>query len=255
MNNNKLKYNIKINQNNKENTLDLQLFSSVSNPYTFILDGNYNINATIESSLVDLSSYVPNSIYNFNTITSIPQENLDYLQSGLCATDMREMFYNCKQLVSIPKLNIDASQCKNMYYMFYNCSSLTSIDLSNLRPSDKLKNITSMFYKCTKLEFANLSNFNTTSITDLYEIFYYCSSLISVNLTGWNTSNVTRFNRMFMGCENLETIEGIIDMKNCETYYQMFYNCSKLKGVKIKNPPSGFKNASGLKSSQYTIVS
>ena len=254
MNNDKLKYNIKTNQNNKENILDLQLFSSVSNPYTFTLDGDYNISATIESNLVDLSYYA-NDIPNFSTITEIPQENLDYLQSGLCATDMYGMFMGCKQLVSIPKLNIDASQCKNMYYMFRDCSSLTSIDLSNLRPSDKLKNITSMFYKCTKLEFANLSNFNTTSITDLYQIFYYCSSLISVNLTGWDTSNVTRFNRMFMGCENLETIEGIIDMKNCELCYQMFYGCSKLKGVKIKNPPSYLSTSGMIDSSQYEIVS
>lgn len=254
MNNDKLKYNIKTNQNNKENILDLQLFSSVSNPYTFTLDGDYNISATIESNLVDLSYYA-NDIPNFSTITEIPQENLDYLQSGLYATDMYGMFYGCKQLVSIPKLNIDASQCKNMYYMFRDCSSLTSIDLSNLRPSDKLKNITSMFYKCTKLEFANLSNFNTTSITDLYQIFYYCSSLISVNLTGWDTSNVTRFNRMFMGCKNLETIEGIIDMKNCESCYQMFYGCSKLKGVKIKNPPSYLSTSGMIDSSQYEIVS
>lgn len=255
MNNDKLKYNIKTNQNNKENILDLQLFSSVSNPYIFSLDSNYNVSATIESNLVDLGSYAGLNIPNHDTITEIPQTNLDYLQSGLCATDMNGMFYGCKQLVNIPKLNIDASQCKNMYYMFRDCSSLTSIDLSNLRPSNKLKNITSMFYKCTKLEFANLSNFNTTSITDLYQIFYYCSSLISVNLTGWDTSNVTRFNGMFMGCENLERIEGIIDMKNCESCYQMFYNCSKLKGVKIKNPPSYLSTSGMIDSSQYEIVS
>ena len=255
MNNDKLKYNIKTNQNNKENILDLQLFSNVSNPYIFSLDSNYNVNATIESNLVDLSSYAGLNIPNHDTITEIPQANLDYLQSGLCANDMDGMFYGCKQLVNIPKLNIDASQCKNMYYMFRDCSSLTSIDLSNLRPSNKLKNITSMFYKCTKLEFANLSNFNTTSITDLYQIFYYCSSLISVNLTGWDTSNVTRFNRMFIGCENLERIEGIIDMKNCESCYQMFYNCSKLKGVKIKNPPSYLSTSGMIDSSQYEIVS
>ena len=43
-------------------------------------------------------------------------------------------------------------------------------------------------------------------------------------------------------------------MKSCSDYGYMFYNCPKLKGVKIKNPPSEFSGA-GLYTSQYTIVS
>jgi hypothetical protein len=70
---------------------------------------------------------------------------------------------------------------------------------------------------------------------------------------------------MFSGCKNLTTIKGVIDMKSCTNYgtiiheiigkdSRMFSGCRKLKGVKIKNPPSGFDGA-GLSSSQYTIVS
>ena len=51
---------------------------------------------------------------------------------------------------------------------------------------------------------------------------------------------------MFYNCSNLVTIEGIIDMKSCTDYgtidsdgdSRMFAKCSKLKGVKIKNPPA-----------------
>ena len=50
------------------------------------------------------------------------------------------------------------------------------------------------------------------------------------------------------------TLKGVIDMKSCVEYRNMFSYCSKLKDVKIKNPPSRF-NGSGLYSSQYTIVS
>lgn len=38
-----------VNRSNKENTLDLQLFSSVVTPYTFTLDGNYVISSDIKS--------------------------------------------------------------------------------------------------------------------------------------------------------------------------------------------------------------
>lgn len=62
-------------------------------------------------------------------------------------------------------------------------------------------------------------------------------------------------NSMFINCSSLTTIKGIIDMNSCtKLYYNMFENCSKLTGVKIKNPPAGFDGA-GLSSSQYTIVS
>ena len=44
-------------------------------------------------------------------------------------------------------------------------------------------------------------------------------------------------------------------MKSCTDYKGMFAHCSKLKGVKIKNPPPDFESKTGLSSSQYTIVS
>lgn len=207
--NDKLKYNIKINQNNKKNTLDLQLFSSVSNPYTFTLDGNYSVSASIEEDLLDLSYYASRNIANYYGITEIPKKHLDYLNSGLCPGNMKSMFDGCKKLQIIPKLNIDTSKVTNMGSMFgsspYNsyegCESLTSVDLSN---------------------------FDTSNVTDMGDMFYYC--------------------------KNLTTIKGTIDMKSCTNYSYMFNFCSKLKGVKIKNPPSGF-NGAGLSSSQYTIVS
>ncbi len=59
---------------------------------------------------------------------------------------------------------------------------------------------------------------------------------------------------MFTHCIRLTTIKGAIGMKSCTDYSLMFENCSKLKGVKIKNPPTGFDGA-GLYSSQYTTVS
>jgi len=51
-----------VNQSNN-NTLDLQLFSNVSNPYTFTLEGNYNINAnTISISDSIINTYTGDGI-------------------------------------------------------------------------------------------------------------------------------------------------------------------------------------------------
>lgn len=67
--------------------------------------------------------------------------------------------------------------------------------------------------------------------------------------------DVTNMSCMFWGCTNLTTIKGIINMKSCEYCVDMFKDCHKLKGVKIKNPPANFEERSKLRPSQYTIVS
>lgn len=267
----------------KENTFDLQLFGRVSNPYTFTMDGNYTTNASIKVQLVDLSYYARDNISNYKTVTSIPQSNLNYLQSGLHASDMGHMFYECEKLTTIPKLNIDTSKCTSIWYMFLGCTSLTSLDVSNFDTSScsliyhtfynckslkslnasgfdfrKASNAQYMFAYCESLTTLNVSNWkNTSNITNMNGIFQNCSSLTTIDISSWDTSNVIYMSAIFQNCTSLTTINGVIDMKSSvdkRNHSDMFKNCSKLKGVKIKNPPAGF-DGSGLSSSQYTIVS
>ena len=179
---------------------------------------------------VDLSYYAQNHIQDYTSITQIPQENLDYLNSGLVASNMSYMFNRCYKLQSISKLNIDTSKCTDMNHIFYGCQVLTSLDLSN---------------------------FNTSNVTKMYNMFGNCQALTTIDLSNWDTSKVTDMRMMFGNCNLLEHIEGIIDMKSCTDYRYMFNICSKLSGVKIKNPPNdfNFESEAGLSSSQYEIVS
>ena len=112
-----------------------------------------------------------------------------------------------------------------------------------------------MFYYCDELTSIDLSNFDTSKVDDMSSIFSFCFSLTSLDLSSFDTSNVEDMYYMFYYCSNLTTIKGVIDMKSCTNYAGMFSACPKLKGVKIKNPPSDFESKSGLSSSQYTIVS
>ena len=238
---------------------------------------------------VDLSYYAKNSIPDFKNITEIPQNNLAYLNSGLTASSMSYMFNECNKLQSIPKLNINTSQCTDMRRMFDNCQVLTTIDLSNF-DTNKVTDMNGMFYYCESLASIDLSNFDTSSVTDMISMFNTCRLLASLDLSNWDTSNVTGMNSMFSSCNSLTTIdlsnfntskvtdmgymfyycqalehiEGIIDMKSCSDYgySNMFYRCNKLSGVKIKNPPqayyddkSTFESEIKLASDQYEIVS
>ena len=167
------------------------------------------ITSIVENNLIpkpiDLPYYAQNNIPDYQNITEIPQENLDYLNSGLVAGNMNHMFSNCTNLQSFPKLNIDTTHVSDMSYMFYVNMRLGELNLSNL-----------------------------------------------------NTSNVTNMSYMFYNSSSLTTIKGIIDMKSCTNFYNMFEGSflplRYLKGVQIKNPPEGFDGA-GLSSDQYEIVS
>ena len=235
----KIAFNIQRFANNKLISLDrMKDFLDRSKNIFYMesdLANENEISEIVENQLipkpVDLSYYASIHIQDYQNITEIPQENLEYLNSGLIASNISNIFDGCNNLKTIPKLNIDTSQCVNMYRMFHDCQALTTIDLSN---------------------------WNTSNVTDMGFMFRYCYALTTIDLSNWDTSNVTDIKYMFYGCRNLEHIEGIIDMKSCTktiNYSYMFYNCTKLSGVKIKNPPDNFESTTKLSSSQYEIVS
>ena len=171
-------------------------------------------------------------------------------------TNMEHMFYHCSGLTSLDLFTyFNTSKVTNMCGMFNSCFNLTTtLDLSSFNTS-KVTNMGWMFYNCQGLTSLDLSNFNTSNVTSMDSMFCDCTSLTTLDISNFDTSNVKDMSSMFNNCYNLTTIKGIIDMKSCKWCNDMFANCSKLKGVKIKNPPTEFnEHWVGLSKSQYTIV-
>ena len=152
--------------------------------------------------------------------------------------------------------------------MFSDCNSLTSLDVSKWDTS-KVTNMNGMFGECYNLTNLDVSKWNTSKVTDMVQMFNRCDKLTTIDISNWDTSKVKYFGMMFNN-PNLTTIKGVIDMKSADktfwntdavdlskrdTNQRMFEKCTKLRGVKIKNPPADFETYSGLNSSQYTIVS
>ena len=82
-----------------------------------------------------------NNVSNYYSITEIPQQTLEYLSSGIRATNMAGMFTYCNELTNVPKIeNIITSNVTNMSSMFASCNSLISVDISNFDTS----NVTTM---------------------------------------------------------------------------------------------------------------
>ena len=238
-------------QLNNNKLFNLQLFADtiplnynkVDNPYIFYLNKptwiKGDIKTQIEYNLVEYYKKIP----NYNTITTLPEENADYIKEALpnvtsCEQMMGHYFLlfgqGCKKLTSIDTTGWDTSNITSMNSMFSSCNSLTTLDVSK---------------------------FNTSKVTDMSYMFSDCRELTTLDISNWDTSNVTNMDNMFSVYfreMKLTTITGVIDMKSCTSYNNMFHNCPNLTGVKIKNPPSGITATSGiggLAAGKYEIVS
>ena len=209
---------------------------------------------------VDLSSYAEENIPNYKTITQLPQETIDYLNSGLIVTDAGYAFAGCSNLTIFPALDIDTSECRTMDHMFSFCDSLTALDLSWLNTSSctdmsamfqsfdghildismfdtaKCEDFSYMFRYST-IKTVNLSSFNTSKCKDMRAMFFDCSNLNVLDLNNFDTSACTDLSQMFCFCDVLTTIKGVIDMRSCTSCVDMFASSPRVRGVHLKNVP------------------
>ena len=217
--------------------LDLQRFAEVSNPYTDELEEKMLISSFIDKALIDLSYYARDNIANYEKVTEISQENIEYLSSGLSASNCELMFSFCRRLKSIPwnDFNIDTNQCTSMEQMFYQCNALTSLDLSNFDTS-QVTNMNYMFGSCYVLTSLDLSSFDTSKVTDMAGMFNSCYDLISLDLSNFNTSQVTDMYGMFYDCNALTSLDlSNFDTSKVTDMNDMFYSCVALTSLDLSN--------------------
>ena len=222
-----------------------------------VINMNYMFQNCPNLTSIDLSNFdtskVTDMSWMFDACSNLASLDLSSFFNTSKVTNMEYMFNQCYYLTTLDLSNFNTSKVTSMNHMFEDCYYLTSIDLSSFNTS-KVTNMSNMFYSCPNLILLDLSNFDTSKVRDMVGMFYNCPNLTSLDLSNFDTSNVNDMGHMFMDCSGLTTIKGVIDMKSCTEYGLMFYDCPKLSGVKIRNPPAGFDGA-GLSSSQYTIVS
>ena len=151
-----------------------------------------------------------------STFTKVPS-NWDFSN----VTDMRDMFYSCSSLTTIPLL--DTSKITNMRDMFYNCLNLTAIPQLN---TSKITDMNGMFYNCRNL--TAIPQLDTQNVTDMSSMLAYCSKLTTIPQL--NTSNVTNMTSMFSMCSNLTTIPQL-DTQKVTNMTSMLGYCNSLTTV------------------------
>ena len=197
--------------------------------------------------------------------------------------DMNYIFSNCEKLTTLDVSKWNTSNVTNMRAMFSGCSGLTSLDISKWNTANvtdlsslfafdnklasldiskwntgKVTNMGQMFNFCLKLTSLDLSTWNTSKVTSMWAMFNSCTSLTTVKINNWDTSKVTNMKKMFSDCTNLTTIEGVLDLKSCNDYEDMFLSCNNITSIKVKNLPTDidtFCRKARIDKSKVTVVS
>ena len=197
--------------------------------------------------------------------------------------DMNYIFSNCEKLTTLDVSKWNTSNVTNMRAMFSGCSGLTSLDISKWNTANvtdlsslfafdnklasldiskwntgKVTNMDQMFNFCLKLTSLDLSAWNTSKVTSMWAMFNSCTSLTTVKINNWDTSKVTNMKKLFSDCTNLTTIEGVLDLKSCNDYEDMFLACNNITSVKVKNLPTDidtFCRKARIDKSKVTVVS
>ena len=197
--------------------------------------------------------------------------------------DMNYVFSNCEKLTTLDVSKWNTSNVTNMRAMFSGCSGLTSLDISKWNTANvtdlsslfafdnklasldiskwntgKVTNMGQMFNFCLKLTSLDLSAWNTSKVTSMWAMFNSCTSLTTVKINNWDTSKVTNMKKMFSDCTNLTTIEGVLDLKSCNDYEDMFLSCNNITSIKVKNLPTDidtFCRGARISKDKVTVVS
>ena len=144
-------------------------------------------------------------------------------------TEGREIFNECKTIISVDFTDFNTTEITSMAKMFADCSSLTSI--VNLT-STKVETFSLMFYNCVELN--NIQNFQIlnqeNSIIHMNYMFFNCKELKSIYLTMENTIIVDIMGSAFSNCTKLTNITFNKKINIYYTYNMsyMFDGCSDL---------------------------
>ncbi len=191
---------------------------------------------------------IQNMDHMFSGCTALADIDLTPLQRAV-PTNMQYMFANCAALTEV-NLDMNTSEA-NGSYMFSGCTGLTKVKLGMQMSSSW----TNMFTGCTSLQEIDLSD--CVRMCKHAGAFASLTALTSVTLPKGTTLLDASTANMFAGCTELTTIDGVLDCRNVTTYTDMFKNCAKLTGVKLKNVPTGITAESGfagLAAGQYEII-
>lgn len=217
-----------------------------------------------------------NAVAMFSHCYSLKEINLKQIETSNIVF-LQDTFWDCISLSNLISDGLDWGNLANMHGTFNMDGNgnnvLKKIDLSTPYTCNSLKYMHLTFSNCNALEeidftgwdFSNCEIFNQAfmnipNLKTIKGVIDMKSVMVSLSNDPEIRKHMETYGSRFGWME-----KGYYVIKSDDPYWgirNMFASCPKLTGVKIKNPPSiyytdkaTFEKVTGLKSSQYTIVS
>ena len=187
----------------------------------------------------DLMEYF--TFYNYKHNDSIKIQ----LRINNNITDISDMFFQCKELLSISELSVDNFKITDINKSFdgnnlnnnsEKADNSNVIDKNEIFNNDNLtlasikkKANSSLYNEINDLNYIKENTF--TNVTNMSLMFSQCFSLISLpDISKWDTKNVSNMGGMFFECSSLISLPDISkwNTKNVTYKYDMFYKCHNL---------------------------
>ena len=156
--------------------------------------------------------WLDHSSYLFYQISSAstPLKRLNMANTKF-AWSMEKVFYDLRNLEKLELDWVDTSNVTDMRSMFYDCKNLVEIKWLDSLDTSNVTDIGSMFYNCSGLTNLDLSSFDTSHVTDMTSMFYNCTNLETIYVSTWFVTNqVTSSSGMFVGDANLVWWNGTV---------------------------------------------
>ena len=208
-----------------KNSIMDYMFEYCSNLETFDYDISYSSDYSIKS--------MKNMFYSCQSLKSFSFGNL-FRNNNNQEVDISYMFSYCKNLSTIDNGATTNKYISDMKEIFYECNSLKSVDLNKFIIKNTKIDLSNFFYNCYKLETFSFSSF---SVSNIYNMFYNCNSLQKIDLRNLNIVSNTDIDlsRFCYNCNKLTTFEINFENFIVSGLKEMFYNCSVLSSVNLRN--------------------
>lgn len=193
----------------------------------------YATDATVIPPDRNIDNYARNNITNYQSVTEIPSENVEELQSVYVLSAMYA-FANMTSLATFDVGNIYMDKCTMIAFIFSNDYSLSAVNVAgwDIR---SVRDASYAFRGDRSLTSLNLNSWYGNSLEDTSSMFNGCSSLTTLDIShlfeGANLNSSSTSN-MFNGCNNLQYI--ILDCA-------VVPNCASSGAITAMNIPSGTK--------------
>lgn len=193
---------------------------------------------------------------------------------GTSVTSMKQLFYNCPKLESIPAdLFVPLGEAKklNFAYSFAGCTSLRSLPEGLFAANTKATNFQHTFTGCTALTTIPATLLSACAeVTNVQNLFSGCSSLAEIPATLFaGCKKIQYFEYTFADCVSLtaipETLFSAIGTTTTSvSFLRCFSGCVALKSIpaglfdtvrRISNLSNCFRDCTALSGeSPYTII-